>query len=160
MRLTGSEGPYVAYCRAVARSVVKRQCVNQPPVDVESIALAEGFQLDRMALGDLDGRMRQSTGKWLIEVNSARHQHNQRFTIAHEIGHALMGHQGCGPVELEERQANVFAAELLMPLGMLRKALNSTGRLGELAYLFAVSKEAMQYKLNEHGWLLKLASFD
>lgn len=78
----------------------------------------------------------------------------------HQIGHALMGHQGCGPIALEERQANVFAAELLMPLAMLRQALRTAGRLTELAQLFGVSREAMQYKLNEHGLLLKLPSFD
>jgi hypothetical protein len=155
-----SEQPHLAYCRAAARSVVKRHAITGPPVDVEAIAHAEGFAVDRAPLGELEGRMRKSSLQWTIEVNSGRHVHAQRFTIAHELGHHVMGHDSCGSMDLQERQANVFAAELLIPLAFLRHALTKVRRLGALSQLFFVSKEAMQYKLNEHGLLLKLSGFD
>ena len=104
--------------------------------------------------------MRKNSGQWTIEVNTSRHVHAQRFTIAHELGHHVMGHDSCGSVDLQERQANVFAAELLIPLPLLRHALTKIRGLGALSQLFLVSKEAMQYKLNEHGLLLKLSGFD
>jgi Zn-dependent peptidase ImmA (M78 family) len=104
--------------------------------------------------------MRKHSGQWTIEVNSGRHLHAQRFTIAHELGHHVMGHDSCGSVDLHERQANVFAAELLIPLSFLRGALKELRWLGELSQLFLVSKEAMQYKLNERGLLLTLRGFD
>ena len=40
------------------------------------------------------------------------------FTIAHELGHVLLGH--AGPTPAEERQANRFAAALLMPEAVIR----------------------------------------
>ena len=150
----------MGYCREAARSVVSRHHVTGPPVDVQAIAAADGYLVRYGPLGDIEGRMRQLGGQWLIELNQDRHVNSQRFTIAHEVGHLVMGHQGCGTSTVEERQANLFAAELLMPLSMLRTALKKTRRLGELAGLFMVSKEAMQYKLNEHGLLLRLTSFD
>jgi hypothetical protein len=154
------DGAHVGYCREAARSVVRRHHLTGPPVDVQAIAAAEGYLVRYALLGEVEGRMRQLGGQWLIELNQDRHVNSQRFTIAHEVGHLVMGHQGCGSSAVEERQANVFAAELLIPLSMLRIALKKTRRLSELAALFRVSKEAMQYKLNEHGLLLRLTSFD
>ena len=155
-----SEQPHLAYCRAAARAVVKRHAITKPPVDVETIAQAEGFAVERAPLGDLEGRMRKNSGQWTIEVNSGRHVHAQRFTIAHELGHHVMGHDSCGSADLQERQADVFAAELLIPLAFLRNELKKVRRLGALSQLFVVSKVAMQYKLNEHGLLLTLSGFD
>ena len=48
-----------------------------------------------------------------------------RWTIAHELGHIMLGH--CGNTYAEEQEANTFAAQLLMPwftikmMGIIRK---------------------------------------
>lgn len=65
-----------------------------------------------------------------ILVNrSARTEGSQRFTICHEIGHYLLHNDGaflCGYKEIYEHQqdaeaqANAFAAELMMPTGVIR----------------------------------------
>jgi Zn-dependent peptidase ImmA (M78 family) len=154
------EDVHIGYCREAARSVARRHEVTTPPVDVEAIAAREGIRVVHADLGALEGRMRQDDDGWLIEINSDRSQTSQRFSIGHELGHWKMGHQGCGTDAKQEREANVFAAELLMPLVLLKKALVEHRSLGELARLFQVSKEAMQIKLQEQGMLLKLTSFD
>jgi Zn-dependent peptidase ImmA (M78 family) len=114
----------------------------------------------RRDLGSLEGRMRQDGEGWLIELNADRSLTSQRFTVGHELGHWKMVHTGCGTDPKQEREANVFAAELLMPLALLKKALAQRLSLSQLARLFQVSKEAMQIKLQEQGLLLKLTSFD
>lgn len=134
--------------------------MSAPPVDVEAIAAREGIRIVRVELGSLEGRMREDDDGWVIEVNSDRSLTSQRFSVGHELGHRKMGHHGCGTDAKQEREANIFAAELLMPLALLKKALAEYRSLGELARLFQVSKEAMQIKLQEQGMLLKLSSFD
>lgn len=135
--------------------------MTTPPVDVEAIAVREGMRVVRAHLGALEGRMREDGDGWLIEVNSDRSLTSQRFSVGHELGHRKMGHHGCGTDAQQEREANLFAAELLIPLALLKKAMaKHRCSLGELARLFQVSKEAMQIKLQEQGMLLKLTSFD
>jgi Zn-dependent peptidase ImmA (M78 family) len=98
----------------------------------------------------------------------------QRFTIAHEIGHAVLtaqdflyvdkvarlrdarSAQGTDPAEVE---ANAFAAELLMPADMLEREVQRRGGLDvydqddvlELAGEFQVSTQALLIRLNMLG---------
>ena len=88
-----------------------------------------------------------------------------RFTIAHEIGHwichCLEGRavnpqpSYCRPVDLTdaadrslEREANVFAAELLMPEPEVLKAWGQFANIAECAARFDVSPTAMQWRLH------------
>ncbi|HWQ25108.1 MAG TPA: ImmA/IrrE family metallo-endopeptidase, partial [Gaiellaceae bacterium] len=91
-----------------------------------------------------------------------------RFTIAHEIGHwvchCLEGRAPnpepsyCRPVDLTdaadrtlEREANVFAAELLMPEPAVREAWEELGDVAACAARFDVSPTAMQWRLYAFG---------
>ena len=91
-----------------------------------------------------------------------------RFTIAHEIGHwvchCLEGRAPspepsyCRPVDLTdaadralEREANVFAAELLMPEPAVREAWEELGDVAACAARFDVSPTAMQWRLYSFG---------
>jgi IrrE N-terminal-like domain len=91
-----------------------------------------------------------------------------RFTIAHEIGHwvchCLEGKAGvrepayCRPVDLTdaadrvlEREANVFAAELLMPEPAVREAWAEIGEITACANRFDVSPTAMHWRLYSFG---------
>jgi Zn-dependent peptidase ImmA (M78 family) len=111
----------------------------------------------------------------VVGVNSLHHPNRQRFTIAHEIGHLLL-HRGkevhidrtfrvnlrddvsSKAVDQEEIQANRFAAELLMPRGMLIEDLKTQQidyeneeALGELAKRYRVSLQAMTFRLANLG---------
>ena len=114
-----------------------------PPVNPEALATAEGIWSS-----DAGSRTRTSPGilfrdgdHHVIGVNSAHPPVRQRFTIAHELGHRAL-HPGRElildvPVrvnlrdktssmasDIEEIEANAFAAALLMPQQMIRDQLN------------------------------------
>jgi Zn-dependent peptidase ImmA (M78 family) len=150
----------IGYCRDLARTVLRRHGIRRLPVDVLALAKAEGIRVAEADLGSVEGRAYQAHDGWVIEVNSRRPWVSQRFSIGHEIGHIKFGHDACGEDPVQERQANVFAAELLMPLAALKEAMKSTRALGELAARFQVSREAMRIKLDEQRLLFRLTSFD
>ena len=91
-----------------------------------------------------------------------------RFTIAHEIGHwvvhCLEGKASelapsfCRPVDLTEtadrsleREANVFAAELLMPQPAVLEAWEELEDVGACASRFDVSPTAMHWRVHNLG---------
>lgn len=67
---------------------------------------------------------------WVITINSSHPASRRRFTLAHEMGHIVLSHEATVPIdELEhsrlEKQADVFAAELLMPADDARRELRT-----------------------------------
>ncbi|WP_294796183.1 ImmA/IrrE family metallo-endopeptidase [uncultured Fenollaria sp.] len=74
----------------------------------------------------------------IIRVNKNEPIYRQRFTIAHELGHILLGHEGKSFRKLDHKEygdflermnevtANSFAAELLMPEILVRLALENS----------------------------------
>lgn len=79
----------------------------------------------------------------------------QRFTVAHEIGHQLLGHVGPGMATVEnrdptgsereeERQANQFAARLLAPACVLHALGAVTAE--EIRQLCGISQQAAEFR--------------
>jgi len=96
-----------------------------------------------------------------IEVRGGGNERRRRFTIAHEIGHFVL-HDGRplyergGPVNEAsrrlEREADAFAAELLMPEHLVRQAALEEGADPHLlADRFEVSVQAMSIRLRRLG---------
>lgn len=106
-----------------------------------------------------------SQGNPIIRYNPYEPITRQRFTIAHELGHLLMGHIRQGerahrdPMRSYdqyserpmERQANEFAAQLLMPETIVRMAAREVPSVWELAGRFNVSADAMGYRIRNLG---------
>ncbi|RME85388.1 MAG: ImmA/IrrE family metallo-endopeptidase [Zetaproteobacteria bacterium] len=127
--------------------------------------------VDRDEIGGADGEARvemmddRPTG--FIRVANDMHIHRKRFTIAHELGHLALGHARLGEeykrrdwlsslgVDEEERDANLFAAEFLMPAQFVEKAFyhDEIKDIAELARLFFVSEVAMLNRLQSLGLL-------
>ncbi len=103
-------------------------------------------------------------------VNADEILTRRRFTAAHELGHAILHRERMGRFVADatideadesttemEREANLFAAELLMPTEVCRARADELRReyggcpRGVLAYRLAaellVSREAMRYRL-------------
>ena len=157
--MDSSDQLHVGYCRELARTVAARHLVSAPPVDVHAIAAALGVRIAQSrSLSGLEARMRRVDAGWMIELNADAPATSQRFSVAHEIGHLELRHDGCGGNSTREREANVFAAELLMPLSLLRAEVRRGRTLRELKDIFQVSREAMTIKLSEQGLLLKVRS--
>ncbi|MEW6581282.1 MAG: ImmA/IrrE family metallo-endopeptidase [Actinomycetota bacterium] len=84
----------------------------------------------------------------------------RRFTLAHEIGHWICHCRRADPGEIlcragdvdapgdpREREANVFAAELVMPEEAVRAAHADGLSPGEIAASLDVSVEALEWRL-------------
>lgn len=147
------------------------------PVPVEEIAAKLGAAVVYEAMDrGVSGLLVRDAESTVIGVNSTHADVRQRFSIAHEIGHLVL-HRGRPMVvdhvrlnlrdersstatDYEEIQANAFAAELLMPQDLVLRALRdidpersgSEARLvADLAHVFAVSEQAMEYRLVNLG---------
>jgi hypothetical protein len=85
----------------------------------------------------------------------------RRIAIAREIGHFVLHEEGCRPESgpaageagrAEEREADAFAAELLMPEHLVREAVSGQDvDVARLAERFEVSRKAMQTRLLQLG---------
>ncbi|WP_019775013.1 ImmA/IrrE family metallo-endopeptidase [Streptococcus sobrinus] len=111
----------------------------------------------------------------MIYINPMERKVRQRFTVAHEIGHYALNHEGISnrlidpnftsTIEMmKERSANQFAAELLMPKRLILKCIekfkkdngltdeelkNANVRyfVEQLSNMMETSKQATQYRL-------------
>ena len=137
------------------------------PVDVGAVAADLGLKIYESALGEgVSGALvRDATYEtpsgFVIFVNSEEAYVRQRFTAAHEIGHFVLHRDQIGQriednylLRAEglsnalERQANKFAADLLMPYPLI-EALVQQGvdGLDALASRLQVSQVAMAIRL-------------
>lgn len=87
--------------------------------------------------------VQDKNNNFLICFNSQNNRQRIRFSIAHEIGHIVLGHLYKN--EKLEKEANMFAARILMPM-ILIKELDLTNS-EELAKLCDVSLESATYRL-------------
>jgi Zn-dependent peptidase ImmA (M78 family)/transcriptional regulator with XRE-family HTH domain len=84
-----------------------------------------------------------------------------RFTVAHELGHLVMHHDAQPGAPQQEREANAFAAELLMPAAKIEDQLPRRLRLGALhplADVWGVSLQALIYRTRELGLVTEVAA--
>lgn len=105
-----------------------------------------------------------------IRVKSFEFLPRKRFTLAHEFGHHVLlhvnehgdrllrdtdGNFNSNVNDSREREANQFAAELLMPKDTLHFAIGQKGytTIDSLANLFGVSQAAMKWRLVNLGMI-------
>jgi Zn-dependent peptidase ImmA (M78 family) len=91
----------------------------------------------------------------VIQLATGQARVRQRFSLAHEIGHHLLGHRH-GESELAERQANIFAGALLVPPTWLRRDVTSGMTAEALATRYDVSREVIFIALKDARLLKKL----
>lgn len=158
--------------RQKATELLRKYWRGRPtPVDPKTISEKLGLEVRPLDTSDpqqacLSGEYKAaSSGGGVIFYNPDDTPRRQRFTIAHELGHHVLGHgsrlrdprqpsslYSYNPVEAA---ANRFAAELLMPVyavGTLVDHHNITS-VTELADMFEVSEPAMLYRLKNLGYV-------
>jgi Zn-dependent peptidase ImmA (M78 family) len=158
-----------------AQALLEAAGVQRPPVPVEAIARQLGARLSYEPFdGNVSGLLYRDGDQVVIGVNTLHPEVRQRFTVAHELGHWKL-HPGKrvfldhlvrvdfrdGRSDREEVQANGFAAELLMPKELIVREVAHRGLPGsairvnqlveELAAVFQVSGQAMEYRLTNLG---------
>lgn len=159
-----------------AETLLKELGLLSVPVNVERVAARLSVQVERTEFGDdVSGVLVVDDGRGVIGVNAAHAPTRQRFTIAHEIAHYVL-HRDQLPVFIDkglrqylavfrdgssstgehrrEREANGFAAALLMPavlvrdeVARLRLDLEDEDAVDALAARFRVSRQAMSFRL-------------
>lgn len=143
---------------------------DSTPVPIDTIIREIGLPLSHEAMADnISGYIERQNGSYRIVVNANHASTRQRFTAAHELGHYiyhrdLLG-EGVGDNRayrtegtdrpnanirpIHERQANSFAANVLMPRHRLTDVAEET--TAALAARFGVSKEAMRIRLGRQA---------
>lgn len=145
--------------RAVQRARIILKRFHDPGskvVDVEGFLKAEGVQVVRWPLDDAISGVLLREPKPVIAVNAAHHINRQRFTMAHEYYHylyhrsldKLMCMTNLDDTRRYEREANQFAAALLMPEHIVRGLLHRYD-FETVAERMMVSAEALQWRLRE-----------
>jgi len=138
------------------------------PVDVASLAAELGIPVERVPMDNaISGKLTNHGDRMSISVNSRHSRTRQRFTIAHEIGHAILhnyligegitdnaayrangvaGNPNIGP--REETEANKFASSLLMPAEAIIELQNQELNREQMAQALDVSPSALDVRLS------------
>ena len=148
-------------------------CLSAPQIDLAKVMSDNGISFTSQPLSDeVSGALDVREGRRVILVNSRHSKARQRFSAAHELGHFFMNapsnevHMSAATffrnalssagTDENEKKANRFAAELLMPSPLLRKMLFDAGNiieaddgraLKQIADIFGVSVAALTIKI-------------
>lgn len=152
--------------------------ITSVPIPIKKIVRTLGIKLQAYNLGnEVSGALVIENGKARIGYNPSESKVRQRFTIAHELGHYILHgkdkkndlyvdnvkvmfrRQNATQAQLkQEREANVFAATILMPEHLVEKRLDEMYRekpfltddniVKEMAAIFNVSSIAMAIRLS------------
>ena len=157
-----------------AGEILNQFKISKAPIPIEKIALKLNLAVTPTDLGPgISGALVITDGKASIGINPNESKVRRRFTIAHELGHYIL-HKSANNLfvekrfffrdeesslgeEKKEREANDFAAALLMPADLLKIEIDSVNNstsiendedlVSHLAKLFDVSEMAMTYRL-------------
>ena len=133
----------------IARAV--RTTMNVPPGPVFNVTETLERNGCVVVAHDFDSRQidgfsqRTAYGQWFIHVNAELPPDRWRWTLAHELGHAVMHSDPMANPKLVEDQANLFAGEFLTPRREIRHALQGMTfqKLGGLKRKWKVSMQSL-----------------
>ena len=154
--------------RDLAWEILCREKINKLPVDVLEICRRLEIRVVQYVepRPEGDGFSTIIDGVPHIYVQKQQSRQRARFTIAHELGHVLLGHVGkAGLVNREpspdddpiEQGANVFAARLLSPACVLWGCNVSSA--ADIAALCDISPTAAGYRWERMQILLERDKF-
>ena len=165
----------VTRAERAAQRLLNAHGITKAPVLVEKLTAARKITVAFEDLGsdDISGMFYRRGDTAVIVVNKYHSHHRQRFTIAHEVGHAELhdsntfldglaslrfrDDKSATGTDTEEREANGFAAALLMPAEWVRhrfiklvttpRPTDENTAIVKLATEFDVSEQAMRFRL-------------
>lgn len=168
--------PNFKYIEDKAEDVLSKNNLFKAGFSVEKLARLLKISLKEEVLDDnVSGFFVMTETDNIITYNKKDGELRRRFTIAHEIGHFLL-HSKEQPIfidktpsvmfrdnssstgeDFREREANAFAASLLMPKSLIETEIkNAPNDIEEaiffLAKKFKVSQQAMTFRLSNLGY--------
>ena len=132
------------------------------PVMVVPLANELGIRVRRTHKwnDNICGAIVNQNGWYTIWTNAKHHLNRRRFTVAHELAHYILHRDLIGDGVYDdamfrsglsgkvEREANRYAANLLMPWPLIRKCMKEgLNSVEDLAARFRVSRTAMSIQL-------------
>lgn len=149
------------------------------PIDLDKLAVDLGALVVRQEIDpEVSGMLLRREGQIVIGLNSQRTSVDQRFILAHLIGHLQMhrrrdlildmptryrhGQLAALPTDREEAEANRFAGALLAPEPEVRRAAADAGcstgaeLVDVLADRFGLSCAVMGYRLMTLGVVMDI----
>jgi Zn-dependent peptidase ImmA (M78 family) len=147
---------------AEAQKLVKALNVTEAPISlfkvVEHLKTKHNLQIRKMSELDqgVHGFLTKEIDiyddeKFVIGFNDKNSWYKNRYTIAHEIGHLVLGHECSHGLDKNiEREAEVFASELLMPKKILKKDFTAHQNIPVLSEMYRVSQQAMGIKVQTY----------
>lgn len=171
------------HIRAVAETLLDKHGITEGPVPVDTIVKSLGVEVcEEQADDDLSGFLYRDmeARTAVIGVNASHSLKRKRFTVAHELGHFVLhegvtvhfdgqkpgitlnlrGAEAAMGTNDNEKEANLFAAELLMPVRFLERDLQNFNSdlmdedaLAEFAKKYQVSVQALTFRLANLGYI-------
>ncbi len=156
--------PDYSKAKKAAESILATHDIHSPVVPVFDIAQNYGLKISFIkmpeSLQNVAGFL-DVLGK-VIYVNDEDPPNRKAFTVAHELGHYILEHDPkefkvllrlpTRPTDAVEKEANCFAANILVPKEMLENVMQkySLGKedVEELAKIFGVSSQVITYRFN------------
>ncbi|OHO34705.1 hypothetical protein HMPREF2690_03130 [Corynebacterium sp. HMSC034E11] len=119
-------------------------------------SIVESSTKRRLSVDEFRGFTIEDDGFCLVFINTRDAKTAQLFSLAHELGHVVLGKPGVSDhtdgVQLE-RWCNQFASELIAPASAVQKLFDDTmptkDQVERLARRFGLSREAMLWRLDE-----------
>jgi len=165
------------YIEERAERLLKENNCLSIPIKVEKCAASLGITLKALDLDDdVAGFLLKKNNEAHIGYNKKNVSERVRFTIAHELGHFVLhekdsdlfvdkeeekilyrDHNSSKGQFIKEREANAFAAALLMPQNLLLSEIEKNKGEGKnklmktLARKFRVSEQAITIRLTNLG---------
>ena len=160
----------------VAQMILDRLGIEEVPIPIVAIMKSLNFQVvagelkDEISgiIGIDDDLAKNFKSSKVIAINNKDNVGHQRFTMAHELAHYLFDFDVSNQIVYyntyntfedeneEERRANYFAANLLMPEKKFKKEFDNVGiknnlyvTVEKLSQIFQVSGEAVRRRISE-----------
>ncbi len=148
--------------KQLALDTLEANMIVKPPVIAADLAESAGLKVVRatfkLEYAHIAGFI--DTDEMSIVVNAEEPAVRRNFTIAHELGHYLLKHHESSEYSVllrntstatktpMEQEANVFAANLLVPDVFLRECIDKYpfATDEQLGRLFGVSAEVIRYR--------------
>lgn len=137
------------------RKVTPKQLINKYKTNnPQEIAQELGIIVLFEKLGDINGYYNTAFRQKLIHININLPEYKQQFTIAHELGHALLHPKANTPFLREktlfsinklEIDANKFAVDLLITDEAIAEVKHLT--LDQMSNYFGIHKNLMKLRL-------------
>lgn len=137
--------------KVTPKQLISKYKTNNPQEIAQELGIIVLFE----ELGDINGYYNTAFRQKLIHININLSEYKQQFTIAHELGHALLHPKANTPFLREktlfsinklEIEANKFAVDLLITDEAIAEVKHLT--LDQMANYFGINKNLIKLRLN------------